>query len=195
MLGIEQSLRTLVTEGAQQGTWGPGSTLPTERALVEQLAAPRSAIRRALESLERDGLVIRHVGRGTFLTDAVLTQGEAAPADTGPAEIMQVRLLLEPQVATLASRVANQADLDRIGECLAAGGGSTDFEGLHLRRWAVGRLPRSLETSSGDDPPQAVTLPAADETPGEWCPWRCVRVIERLLRWYRYRLWSGHCSD
>ncbi|MEU7816569.1 FadR/GntR family transcriptional regulator [Pseudonocardia sp. NPDC049154] len=130
MQTVEQSLRALLTEGTHDGSLGPGSKLPTERALVERLAAPRSAIRRALEILERDGVVIRHVGRGTFLTEAAVQQVDGAPADTSPAEIMQVRLLLEPQVAALAARVGTQADLERISECLVGGGASDDFEGF-----------------------------------------------------------------
>jgi DNA-binding FadR family transcriptional regulator len=127
---VERSLRALLAEGAQAGTLLPGSKLPTERALVERLSAPRSAVRRALEVLERDGLVVREVGRGTFLTEAALARPEPAPADTSPAEIMQVRLLVEPQVAGLAARVATQADLDRITACLDAGGRAVDFEGF-----------------------------------------------------------------
>jgi DNA-binding FadR family transcriptional regulator len=130
MMAVEQSLRALLVQGAEDGTFGPGSKLPTERDLVQRLAAPRSAIRRALDVLERDGVVIRHVGRGTFLTDAALRPAEAAPPNTSPAEIMQIRLLLEPPVAAVAARVATQADLDRIAECLHAGGASEDFEGF-----------------------------------------------------------------
>ena len=132
MIGVEQSLRALLAEGAQDGTFGPGSKLPTERDLVSRLAAPRSAIRRALDALELDGIVIRHVGRGTFLTDIapVAASGSGAPTDTSPAEIMQVRQLLEPQVAALAARVATQLDLDRVTECLDRGGASSDFEGF-----------------------------------------------------------------
>jgi DNA-binding FadR family transcriptional regulator len=130
MQTVEQSLRALLTEGTQDGSLGPGSKLPTERALVERLSAPRGAIRRALEVLERDGVIIRHVGRGTFLTEAAVAQVDGAPADTSPAEIMQARVLLEPQVAALAARVGTQADLDRIGECLAGGSAAGDFEGF-----------------------------------------------------------------
>jgi DNA-binding FadR family transcriptional regulator len=54
---------------------------------------------------------------------------------------MQVRLLLEPPVATLAARVANQADLDRITACLDAGGASADFEGFEA--WDA-RLHRAI---------------------------------------------------
>lgn len=142
---VEQSLRQLLAAGAADGSLGPGSKLPTERALVEQLSAPRSAIRRALQTLEDDGLVIRHVGRGTFLTDAVTRTVDGAPADTSPAEIMQVRLLLEPGVAATAARVATQADLDRITACLDAGGACTDFEGFES--WDA-RLHRSIAESA-----------------------------------------------
>ncbi len=138
---VEQSLRDLLTEGADSGALVPGSKLPTERDLVERLAAPRSAVRRALEALEQEGLITRHVGRGTFLTDVATRKVDGAPADTSPAEIMQVRLLLEPQVATLAARVATQADLDRITECLDAGGACEDFEGFEA--WDA-RLHRTI---------------------------------------------------
>ncbi|GAA2863199.1 FCD domain-containing protein [Pseudonocardia halophobica] len=141
MTTVEQSLRTLLAEGAEAGTWGPGSKLPTERDLVERLEAPRSAVRRALDALERDGVVVRHVGRGTFLTETAVRRVDGAPADTSPAEIMQVRLLLEPQVAALAARVATQVDLERIGECLAGGGAAAGFEAFES--WD-GRLHREI---------------------------------------------------
>jgi len=127
---VEQALRRLVDEGAADGTLGPGAKLPTERDLVDRLAAPRSAVRRALDAMEHEGLVVRHVGRGTFLTEAAHRPADGAPADTSPAEIMQVRLVIEPPVAALAARVATQADLDRITTCLDRGGASDDFEGF-----------------------------------------------------------------
>jgi GntR family uxuAB operon transcriptional repressor len=145
MMTVDQSLRALLTRGAHDGTLGPGAKLPTERELVQRLDAPRSAIRRALDALEREGVVIRHVGRGTFLTEAAMAHVDGAPANTSPAEIMQVRQLLEPQVAILAARVATQADLDRIAECLAGGGASEDFESFE--RWDA-KLHRAIATAA-----------------------------------------------
>ncbi|MGW4486657.1 FadR/GntR family transcriptional regulator [Amycolatopsis sp. NPDC004368] len=139
MTTVEHALRALLDEGAADGSLGPGAKLPTERDLVQRLSAPRSAVRRALDALERDGLVIRHVGRGTFLTDVAAQHVQPAPADTSPAEIMQVRQLLEPQVATLAARVATQADLDRIAVALGAGGTAGDFEGFERADAALHR--------------------------------------------------------
>ncbi len=145
MLTVEQSLRALLDEQTASGVLGPGAKLPTERELVHQLAAPRSAIRRALESLERDGLIIRHVGRGTFLADPAPPGAEGAPPDTSPSEIMQARLAIEPPVAALAARVATQADIDRIGECLRRGGASDDFEGFE--GWDA-RLHRAIAVAA-----------------------------------------------
>ncbi|MGQ4615843.1 FCD domain-containing protein [Nocardia sp. R7R-8] len=127
-MSVEQSLRALVSETARDSMLGPGAKLPTERELVQRLSASRSAIRRALEAIERDGLVVRHVGRGTFVTDAAADRVDGAPGDTSPVEIMQVRQLLEPQVAALAARAATRADLERIGQALDAGGAAGDFD-------------------------------------------------------------------
>ncbi|MFW0796766.1 FadR/GntR family transcriptional regulator [Gordonia sp. CPCC 205515] len=138
---IEQEIREYLSQRTTEGTFQPGSKLPTERQMVEQFAAPRSAVRRALESLERDGVVIRHVGRGTFLTEAAVAASGGAPADTSPAEIMQARMVLEPQVSAVAAREATRADLDRIGQYLEAGGRSHDFEGFES--WD-GKLHRAI---------------------------------------------------
>ena len=128
---VDQALRALLDQGARDGTLRPGSKLPTERDLVERLAAPRSAIRRALAELENQGVINRHVGRGTFLAETAGGNGASgAPHNTSPAEIMQVRLLLEPQVAGAAARLATQADLDRIVHCLERGGASLDYQGF-----------------------------------------------------------------
>src|SRR3954447_21410752 len=108
VLNVEQSLRALLDEGTAEGSLVPGGKLPTERELVQRLSAPRSAIRRALDVLEEEGLVIPHVGPGTFLSELPHRRADA-PADTSPAEIMQVRLVIEPPVAALAARVATQA--------------------------------------------------------------------------------------
>jgi DNA-binding FadR family transcriptional regulator len=128
MKTVEQALRAMLQQQTASGALGPGGQLATERDLAAQLTAPRSEIRRALALLEQDGLITRHVGRGTFLTEAAGHHFNGAPPDTSPAEIMQTRLLIEPPVAMLAARLANQADLGRIARCLDAGGRSDSYE-------------------------------------------------------------------
>jgi GntR family transcriptional regulator len=51
------------------GTYGPGSQLPTEAALVDMLSVSRTVVREALRALEEDGLVARRQGVGTFVRE------------------------------------------------------------------------------------------------------------------------------
>jgi DNA-binding FadR family transcriptional regulator len=146
---VERRLRELLTTGADGVHFGPGAKLPTERELVDLLSAPRSAVRRALAALERDELVVRHVGRGTFVAEHASSAQLRAPADTSPAEIMQARSLLEPRIAQLAARAAHRADLDRIDHCLHRGGSAGDhaeFEAwdAELHRAIAGSAHNSL---------------------------------------------------
>jgi len=146
---VERRLRELLTTGSGGVHFGPGAKLPTERELVDLLDAPRSAVRRALAALEREELVVRHVGRGTFVADHATSAQLRAPADTSPAEIMQVRSLLEPRIAELAARAAHRADLERIDHCLHRGGAAGDhaeFEAwdAELHRAIAGSAHNSL---------------------------------------------------
>jgi GntR family transcriptional regulator len=61
----EQSLRQAIA----QGTFRPGSQLPTEAELCQMLGVSRTVVREALRVLEEDGLVARRHGVGTFVRD------------------------------------------------------------------------------------------------------------------------------
>lgn len=82
--------------------------LPSERSLAIELGIPRSALRKALLVLQEEGLIWRHVGRGTFIgpkPEVIRTREELSSVTsvTNPAEIMEARLLLEPKLAALAA--------------------------------------------------------------------------------------------
>lgn len=61
----EQSLRQAIA----QGTFRPGTQLPTEAELCQMLGVSRTVVREALRVLEDDGLVARRHGVGTFVRD------------------------------------------------------------------------------------------------------------------------------
>ncbi len=60
---VERLLRAKI----DSGEWAPGEQIPTEMALVERLRVSRTTLREALRALARDGLVVRHRRRGTFV--------------------------------------------------------------------------------------------------------------------------------
>lgn len=51
------------------GTWKPGTSLPNEAQLAQQLGLSIGTIRKALNILERERIVTRRQGRGTFIND------------------------------------------------------------------------------------------------------------------------------
>ena len=117
---VVERVRELLMSGQESGELRPGSRLPTERALSESMAVPRGAIRQALSALEREGIISRHVGRGTFLTGATSTS-PAPDLMTSPAEIIDTRLMIEPEIAAHAARNATPSDLEQIDRCMRRG--------------------------------------------------------------------------
>lgn len=64
----------VVAEQIAQGELSPGSRLPSERSLCDQLHVSRTTVRRALAALSEDGLVESAPGRGTFVTGGPLIE-------------------------------------------------------------------------------------------------------------------------
>ena len=116
-------------EAELQAARAGSGRLPAERELALRHGLSRTAVRRWLDELERDGTVTRHVGRGTFVQDAPAAQEDS----TSPAEIMSVRLLLEPQLLALAVASATATDLEVLRRCLRESEASVSFE--EFERW------------------------------------------------------------
>ncbi|HTU52585.1 MAG TPA: GntR family transcriptional regulator [Acetobacteraceae bacterium] len=62
---IEAAVRAMIAEGRV----APGARLPPESTLAGQFRTTRVTVAKALAALERDGLVHRLVGRGTFVAE------------------------------------------------------------------------------------------------------------------------------
>ncbi|MZR32292.1 FadR/GntR family transcriptional regulator [Sneathiella litorea] len=104
--------------------FAPQAKLPSERDLATELQVSRSTLRAALGTLEAEGEIWRHVGRGTFVGKRPPENTEVfpLPADlTNPAEVMEVRLIIEPQIADLAAHRATVNDIDFMKQCLEKG--------------------------------------------------------------------------
>ena len=117
-----QRIRELVLNATNGGAQAPGARLPTERELVRRFALPRHAVRRTLAQLEAEGVITRHVGRGTFLAPRSSPGAAEFALDsvthTSPAELMEARLRLEPALAELIATHATPADFERMETCL-----------------------------------------------------------------------------
>ncbi|MFM2481956.1 FadR/GntR family transcriptional regulator [Celerinatantimonas sp. YJH-8] len=88
--------------------------LPTERELAERFHVGRRAIRRALDVLEEEGRIWRKQGKGTFVGPGAPQHPldlVALPKQSNLLEVMETRLLFEPNLARLAAIRASEEQI------------------------------------------------------------------------------------
>ncbi|CUH68085.1 Putative L-lactate dehydrogenase operon regulatory protein [Thalassovita gelatinovora] len=138
-----------------------GGRLPPERELCARLGVSRAELRKANLVLESEGLLTRHVGRGTFLSkaprpargggidDAIATLAES----TGPVDAMKARLVLEPEIARLAAMNATPMqlrELRRLAGAMRAASSWSAYEVLD------GEFHETMAAASGNSLLQAL---------------------------------------
>lgn len=115
-----------VEESIHKGTLKPGDQLPPERELAQQFGVSRTAVREAVKALREKGLVEAYPGRGTFIMDGasysirlsldrMMKVGQAE----GSGYLVEVREILEPEIAALAATRAAEDDLATMREAVA----------------------------------------------------------------------------
>ena len=124
--GIALELKKRISAGA----WQEDGRMPPERDLAQEFGVARNTVRRAVAMLEDEGAVVRHVGRGTFLTvidpdslAAIVSRMEG----TSPADMMEIRQLLEPAAASFAATNASTSELNAVREAHQTACDSTDM--------------------------------------------------------------------
>ena len=107
-------LRSYIAEGGFE----PGDRLPAERELTEKLDMTRNTLRKALDALEREGSLWRHVGKGTFIANTGPGKSVNALEELGhqltPFRMMRARLAIEPAIAREAAVSASGKAISQI---------------------------------------------------------------------------------
>ena len=94
---LYQQIKGLLMRSLGQGEWKAGEALPAEPELAQRFKVSQGTVRKALDALTAEGLLVRRQGKGTF----VATHAEAQVQyrflrlmpDSGPREAMQRRFL------------------------------------------------------------------------------------------------------
>lgn len=64
---LYQQVRQILLKTIQSGEWKPGEKIPTEPVLAEQMGVSIGTLRRAVETLVNEGILLRREGAGTFV--------------------------------------------------------------------------------------------------------------------------------
>jgi GntR family transcriptional repressor for pyruvate dehydrogenase complex len=114
-----------IKDSIEKGELKAGDQLPAERELAIQFGVSRTAVREAVKALREKGLVEAYAGRGTFITSETSNSIRLTfdrMIKSGPREgtlhLVEVREILEPEIAALAATRVTEESLDELREAI-----------------------------------------------------------------------------
>jgi GntR family transcriptional regulator len=105
---LYQQIKSLILQSLQAGEWKPGDIIPSELELAARYKVSQGTVRKAIDELAADNLLVRRQGKGTFVATHAerhtqyrflrLQPDVGDPASEGPAErqILECRRLRAP---------------------------------------------------------------------------------------------------
>jgi GntR family transcriptional regulator len=64
---LYQQIKALILRSLQAGEWKPGDTIPSELELAARFKVSQGTVRKAIDELATDNLLVRRQGKGTFV--------------------------------------------------------------------------------------------------------------------------------
>ena len=66
---LYQQVRDLLVRRLADGQWQPGKSIPSEHQLAQELGVSQGTVRKALDTMAAERLLVRRQGRGTFVAE------------------------------------------------------------------------------------------------------------------------------
>jgi GntR family transcriptional regulator len=114
---LYSQIKTLILQSLQAGEWKPGEVIPSEMELAARYQVSQGTVRKAVDELASENLVVRRQGKGTFVAThneqqvqfrfLKLVPDDGAPGSEGPAE----RQILECKKVRASGDVARALGL------------------------------------------------------------------------------------
>ena len=137
------------------GTFGPGDRLPTERQLSEQLGISRASVRQALTGMAALGIVESRPGDGTYVASRADSKWRVDA--TSALEILEARRVVETGTARLAAIRRTEDDIQTLADLVqlmddqvASGGNPVDSDREFHRAIAAASHNQLLQQAMGD---------------------------------------------
>lgn len=109
---LYQQVRDMFVQRMVEGRWTPGQALPSEIDLAAEVGVSQGTVRKALDAMAAERLVVRRQGRGTFVAEhdeaRILFQFFKLVPDVGEPAFPESR------VDSVAQEPAGPADADRL---------------------------------------------------------------------------------
>ena len=100
---LYQQIKALMTRSLQQGEWRPGELIPSELELAARFKVSQGTVRKAVDELAAENLLVRRQGKGTFVATHAeetiqfrflrLTPDDAAPGKRAAMERLERRFI------------------------------------------------------------------------------------------------------
>jgi DNA-binding FadR family transcriptional regulator len=154
---LYEEVAARIEEMIREGRYSAGDQLPSERELMEELGVGRSAVREAMLSLQKMGLVAVSSGERARVTAPSATalvrelSGVARlllAQEGGIARFQEARMLFEIGLARLAAEKASQDDIAMLGEALEANRATIDDHASFMRtdvafHYVIAKIPNN----------------------------------------------------
>jgi GntR family transcriptional regulator len=134
---LYRQIRQLLVESLRRGDWMPGTAIPSETELATRFQVSQGTVRKAIDELASENLLVRRQGKGTYVATHQEPRAQfrflRLSPDRGEPVAASSRFLQCQRVRASAD-IASRLDL-RVGAAL-----------IHVRRLLLfGELPRVLD--------------------------------------------------
>jgi GntR family transcriptional regulator len=94
---LYDQIKILITQGLVAGEWRPGDAIPSELELAARFQVSQGTVRKAIDALAAENILVRRQGKGTFVAshsqERMHTRFLRVQRDDGAAESLESRLL------------------------------------------------------------------------------------------------------
>ncbi len=111
---LYRQIKDLIVQGLQRGEWKPGDMIPSEMELAQRFQVSQGTVRKAVDELSTEHLLVRRQGKGTFVATHHEERAQfrflrVVPDDHEP--VPGVSRYLECKRTRAAGEIANQLGL------------------------------------------------------------------------------------